>query len=71
MLLEPLRGTAPLAAPPAVQLVTLVALQVRIEDAPLAIDAGEAVTVAVGVMAATATVVDWLALPPIPVQVSV
>ena len=61
-------------APEAVQEVALVEDQVSVEDAPLAIEVGFAVSDTVGTgggggMPDTLTVVDLLALPPEPVQV--
>ena len=53
------------------QLVALVELQVSVEEAPLAIEAGVAAIVTVGAGVATVTVADWLPLPPRPVHVSV
>ena len=55
-------------APEAVQEVALVDDQVSVEDPPLAIDAGFAVSDTVGA-GNTVTVTDALALPPDPVQV--
>jgi hypothetical protein len=61
-------------APEAAQEVALVDDQVSVEDAPLAIDVGFAASDTVGSggggMPDTVTVVDALALPPEPVQVS-
>jgi len=54
-----------------VQLVALVELQVSVEDAPLAIEAGAAEIVTVGAGGVTVTVTVRLPLPPGPVQVSV
>ena len=66
---EPVRGWLPDHAPEAVQEVALVETQDSVELAPLATVLGLAVrvTVAVG-FALTVTVVDWLALPPVPLQ---
>jgi len=62
-------------APEAAQEVALVDDQVSVEDPPLAIDVGFAVSDTVGTgggggMPDTMTVVEMLALPPGPVQVS-
>ena len=71
MLAVPLRATGPLAAPLALQLVALVEDQVNVEEPPLAMLAGDAVTVAVGGVALIVTVTDRFALPPMPEQVRV
>src|SRR5207342_1703472 len=60
---------APDHAPDAVQLSAAVDDQLRVELPPLAMVCGLAVIVTVGA-AATVTVADWEALPPLPVQVS-
>jgi hypothetical protein len=65
---------APDHAPEAVQEVAFVEDQVRVEDAPFAIDVGFAVSDRVGTgggggVADTVTVADALALPPEPVQI--
>jgi len=69
---EPRKACAPDHAPEAVQAVALLDDQVRVAPEPLATVLGLAlkVTVAVG-FGLTVTVVDWTALPPAPVQVSV
>jgi hypothetical protein len=67
----PLAVFVPVQPPEAVQEVALVELQVSVEDPPLAIDVGFAVSVAVGT-GATVTVADAAVLvPPAPVHVSV
>ena len=73
MVVEPLVAREPLHAPLAVQLVAFVEDQVSVDDPPLVTEAGDAlmVTVGGGGAAVTVTVADWLALPPVPVQVSV
>jgi hypothetical protein len=58
-------------APEAVQAVALVEDQVSVALAPLAIALGPTLKLTVGSGAFTETVVDWLALPPAPSQVSV
>ena len=70
MLCVPLVARLPLQAPLAVQLVALVEDHVSVEEPPLATLAGAAVSVTVG-SGTTVTVVDALALPPGPEQVSV
>jgi hypothetical protein len=57
-------------APEAEQEVALVADQLNVELPPLATVLGLAVKVTVGAGEVTDTVADWLALPPVPVQVS-
>jgi hypothetical protein len=57
-------------APEAEQEVALVADQLKVELPPLATVLGLAVKVTVGAGEVTDTVADWLALPPVPVQVS-
>ena len=54
----PLVALAPVQPPEAVQLVALVELQVSVEDAPLAIEAGAAEIVTVGAGGFTVTVAD-------------
>ena len=50
----------------------MVDVQVSVEEAPLATVLGEALSVIVGTgVVLTVTVADWLALPPVPVQVKV
>lgn len=61
----------PLQPSEAVQLVALVLLQVSVDDPLIATELGLAARVTVGIAAITATLTDWLALPPAPVQVSV
>ena len=72
---EPAMARAPLQPPEAVQAVAFVEDQVNVDAAPPATLVGLAVSVTVGAgggeTAATVTVVDALALPPAPVQVSV
>jgi hypothetical protein len=68
----PVRPLAPLQPPVAVQLVAFVADQLRVEDPPLATEAGVAVSDTVGKGAGlTVTVTDWAAEAPPLVQVSV
>jgi hypothetical protein len=59
---------APDQAPDAVQDVALVADQVSMELLPLATVLGPADKMTVGAGVVTETVADWLALPPLPVQ---
>jgi hypothetical protein len=62
----------PVHAPLAVQLVASVEDQVSIDEPPVAILVGFADMVTVGATGAvTATVVDWLPSPPVPVHDSV
>ena len=58
--------------PEAVQAVALVVDQFKVELLPLTMELGLAVKLTVGgeVAAVTETVADWVALPPVPVQVS-
>jgi hypothetical protein len=58
-------------APEAVQAVAFVALQSKVEVAPLAMLLGVAVRVTVGAGVFTVTVADCFDVPPVPVQVSV
>jgi hypothetical protein len=69
---DPLKACAPAQAPEAVQAVALVEDHVSVAAEPLSTVLGLAlkVTVADG-FELTVTVVDWTALPPAPVQVSV
>jgi hypothetical protein len=66
---EPLVALAPLHPPLAAQALALVLDHVRVLDCPDAIVAGLAVKVIVGA-GTTVTVVDWLVVPPAPVQAS-
>jgi hypothetical protein len=59
---------APDQAPDATQEVALVADQVNMELLPLATVLGPADRVTVGAGVVTETVADWVALPPLPVQ---
>ena len=72
---EPAMARAPLQPPDAVQVVAFVEDQVNVDAAPLATLVGLALIETVGAggggTAAIVTVVDALALPPAPVQVSV
>ncbi len=68
---EPLTALLPLHAPDAVQAVAFVADQVSIELVPLATELGAALRVTVGAVLETVTVAACVALPPVPVQVSV
>ena len=67
---EPLMGLTPDQAPEAVQAVALLEDQVKTALPPLAIVLGLAAMATVGTGGVTDTVVDWVALPPVPVQVS-
>ncbi|HEX3847013.1 MAG TPA: hypothetical protein VHV81_06495 [Steroidobacteraceae bacterium] len=68
---EPLTGLDPLHAPVAEHDAAFVELQVRFVVAPAAIAVGLALMVTVGGADFTDTVADCVALPPLPVQVSV
>jgi hypothetical protein len=67
---EPLIALAPDQPPAAVHAVALVEDQVKTALLPLAIVLGLAANEIVGAGAVTDTVVDCVALPPVPVQVS-
>jgi len=67
---DPVAGWLPDQAPEAVQEVALVADQANVELAPLATVLGLAVKLTAGAAWVTETVADWVALPPVPVQVS-
>jgi hypothetical protein len=69
---EPVTALLPDQAPPATQAVALFAAQVKFDELPLDTVLGLALklTVVVG-LALTVTVADWVAVPPVPVQVSV
>lgn len=67
---EPLTALVPDHAPEAVQEVALVADQINVEALPLATALEFALKLNVGAAAATDTVAAWVALPPLPVQVS-
>jgi hypothetical protein len=67
----PLSACVPLHAPEAEQEVALVEDQVKVEPPPLGTLAGLALIETLGGVADTVTVADWLALPPVPVQVRV
>jgi hypothetical protein len=64
----PVAALAPDQAPDATQDVALVADQVNVELLPLATVLGAADKVTVGAGVVTETVADWVALPPLPVQ---
>ena len=67
---EPFIGSLPDQAPEALQDVALDDDQVNVELPPLATVLGLALRVTVGVcFGLTVTVVDWAALPPVPLQV--
>ena len=68
---KPLVALVPDHPPDAVHEVALVAAQVSVELAPLATVLGPADKVTTGAGALTETVVDCVALAPLPVQVSV
>jgi hypothetical protein len=70
VLCEPLTALVPDQPPVAVQEVALVEDQVSVALLPLATVLGLALKLTVGAGAVTDTVADWLALPPVPVQVS-
>jgi hypothetical protein len=65
---EPATAFAPDHPPEAVHEVAFEADHVNVEPLPLATVLGLAVRVTIGAGAETATVTDWLALPPGPVQ---
>jgi hypothetical protein len=67
---EPLIALLPDQAPEALHEVALLADQVSVDPLPLATVLGLAVKVIVGAGEVTETVVDCVALPPLPVQVS-
>jgi hypothetical protein len=67
----PFGDGAPDQAPEAVQEVALVADQLSVELLPLATVLGAAARATVGAGVVTDTVADWVALPPVPVQLSV
>jgi hypothetical protein len=64
----PVAALAPDQAPEAIQDVELVADQVSMELLPLATVLGPADKATVGAGVVTETVTDWVALPPLPVQ---
>jgi hypothetical protein len=69
---EPLvAALAPDQAPEAIQDVALVADHVSTELLPLATVLGPADKVTVGAGVVTETVADWVALPPLPVQLRI
>ena len=67
---DPFAALVPDQAPEAVQAVAFLDDQVRVDAAPLSIVLGLAAKARVGAGAVTDTVVDCVALPPAPVQVS-
>jgi hypothetical protein len=67
----PVSGRGPLQAPPAAQLVALVETQEMLVELPLGRVLAPALMLTVGGGWVTVTVVDWLALPPAPVQARV
>jgi hypothetical protein len=68
---EPLVALVPDQPPEAVHEVALVELQLTVEALPFFTVLGLAARVTVGAAAVTVTVADCVALPPVPVQVSV
>ena len=62
---------APDQAPEAVHEVALVADQVSVELLPLVTVLGAADRMTVGAEVVTETVADWVALPPLPVQLRI
>jgi hypothetical protein len=66
---DPLAAMLPDQAPVAVHEVALAADQVNVELPPLATALGLAANVTVGAGEVTETVVDCVALPPLPIQV--
>jgi hypothetical protein len=67
----PLTGLAPLHPPLAEQDEALDADQVNVATPPAVIELGPTLKLTVGAVADTVIVVDWVALPPGPVQVKV
>ena len=67
----PVAALAPDQAPEAIQDVALVADQVSVELLPPATVLGFAEKLTVGAGVVTETVADWVALPPLPVQLRV
>jgi hypothetical protein len=67
----PLAACEPLQPPLALQLLALLALQARVDAAPLLMLAGLAVSVTVGAGGITVTVALSCAVPPAPVQLNV
>jgi len=68
---EPFRGSLPDHEPEAEHDVALADDQLSVVLFPLTMVLGAALKVTVGAGEVTETVTDWLALPPVPVQVSV
>jgi len=68
---EPLAVLAPDQAPDAVHAEALLEDHVRVALLPLATVLGLAASATVGAGGVTDTVIDWVALPPAPAQVSV
>ncbi len=68
---EPLTGSLPDQAPEAEHEVALLALHFSVELVPLVMVLGFALMLTVGAFDFTDRVVDWVALPPVPVQVKV
>ncbi len=68
---EPLTGSLPDQAPEAEHEVALLALHFSVELVPLVTVLGFALMLTVGALDFTDRVVDWVALPPVPVQVKV
>ncbi len=66
----PVVGSLPDQPPEAVQLLALLEDQLSIADPPLLTELGLTVRLTVG-KGETLTVTDWLALPPVPLQMSV
>ena len=58
-------------APEAVQEVAFVAVQFNVALLPLAMALGPTLKLTVGAAALMETVADWVAVPPVPVQLSV
>jgi hypothetical protein len=67
---EPLVGSLPVQPPEAVQEVALAVDQVSVDAVPLLTVLGLAASVTAGAAWAIETLADWVALPPVPVQVS-
>ena len=58
-------------APEAVQEVAFVAVQFKVALLPLVMALGPTLKLTVGAAALMETVADWVAVPPVPVQLSV
>jgi hypothetical protein len=68
---DPLIGCGPVHAPVAIHDVAPLVVQLISEIPPVLIEFGAALMLTVGAGVPTVTVVDWVALPPAPVQLIV